>query len=69
MAPKIVLDLTMNRGLQVGNAALATIQADADALDAVLCSYAARAVVQNRLGIGLPPFDAWQREGWIAIHN
>lgn len=65
----IVLDLTTNRGLQANNALLGTLQADADALDAVLCSYAARAVVQNQLGIALPPFDAWQGEGWIAIHN
>lgn len=65
----ITLDLTTNRGLNVNNVLLATIQADADALDAVLCSYAARAVVQNQLGVALPPFDSWQREGWIAIHN
>lgn len=65
----IVMDLTDNRGLQVGNEDLATIQGNADALDAVLCSYAARAVVQNQFGVEIPPFNAWQREGWIAIHN
>jgi hypothetical protein len=65
----IVADLTMNRSLQVDNAFQATIQADADALDAVLSCYAARAVVQNQMGVALPPFDAWRLEGWIAIHN
>jgi hypothetical protein len=65
----IIADLTANRSLQADNASLATLHADADALDAVLCSYAARAVVQNQLGIGLPPFGAWRREGWIAVHN
>jgi hypothetical protein len=65
----IVADLTANRGLQVNDALLATMQADADALDAVLCCYAARAVVQDQLGVLLPSFDAWRLEGWIAIHD
>jgi len=65
----IVSDLTNNRGLQLGGAELATIKGNADALDAVLCSYAARAVVTDQLGVDIPPFDAWQREGWIAIHT
>jgi hypothetical protein len=65
----IVADLTTNRSLQVNSAFQATIQADADALDAVLSCYAARAIVQNQMGVTLPPFDAWRLEGWIAIHN
>lgn len=66
----IVQDLTAHRGLQAADATmLATIQTDADALDAVLCCYAARAVVQDQLGVALPFFHAWQREGWIATHN
>jgi hypothetical protein len=65
----IVADLTANRQLQISDSDLATIRTDADALDAVICSYAARAVAENRLGVGLPPFDAWRLEGWIAVHE
>lgn len=65
----IVGELVANRGLQVNAAAHATILGDADALDAVLCCYAARAVSQDQLGVNLPPFDACRLEGWIAVHN
>jgi hypothetical protein len=65
----ILFDLTTNRGLQVGNAQLATIQENADALDAVLCSYGARAVVEGIIAVDVPPFDAWRLEGWIAVHE
>lgn len=64
----IVADLVTNRGLQITEAFEATIQADADALDAVLSCYAALAVLQNRLGVPLPPYEAWRLEGWIAVH-
>ncbi len=65
----IVADLLANRGLQMTDGFQATIQADADALDAVLSCFAARAVVRNHLGVALPPFDAWRLEGWIAVHD
>ncbi len=65
----IVAELLANRGLQVNDAHQTTIKGDADALDAVLCCYAACAVVRNHLGVALPPFDAWQLEGWIAVHD
>lgn len=65
----IVGELVGNRGLQVNAAELATIQGNADALDAILCCYAARAVSQEQLGVTLPPFDAWRLEGWISIHT
>ena len=65
----IIQALSVSRGLQVGNEYLDILHADADALDAVLCSYAARAVTQNHLGLALPPFDVWKWEGWIAIHD
>lgn len=64
----IVADLVSNRGLQVSAAFEAMMQADADALDAVVSCYAARAVVQDRLGVPLPPYEAWQLEGSIAVH-
>lgn len=65
----IVEELLENRSLEMTDVDLATIQGDADALDAILCCYAARAVVQEQLGVTLPPFDAWRLEGWIAVHN
>jgi hypothetical protein len=65
----IIHDLTVNRALQVDNAYLDIMNADADALDAVICTYAARAVTQNHLSLALPPFNSWQYEGWIAIHD
>lgn len=65
----IVADLLANRGLQANDALQATIQADADALDAVLSCFAARAVLQNQLAVALPPFDAWRLEAWIAVHE
>lgn len=65
----IVEDLLANRGLEINDVELATIQGDADALDAILCCYAARAVGQGQLGVMLPPFDAWRLEGWIAVHS
>jgi len=65
----IVSALKTKWGLQVNDSFTATMHANADALDAVLCCYAARAVVQHQLGVGLPPFDVWRLEGWIAIHK
>jgi hypothetical protein len=64
----IVRDLEANRGLQLAKADRTTILGDADALDAVLSCYAARAVLHNQLGVPLPPFEAWRLEGWIAVH-
>ena len=43
------------------------VRADADALDAVLCAFAAIAVTEDRLGVALPADD--QDEGWIAVHR
>jgi hypothetical protein len=65
----IVEDLVANRGLQITNDFEMTILGDADALDAVLSCYAARAVKRNQLGAPLPPVDSWRLEGWIAVHN
>lgn len=65
----IVTDLLKNRSLQARNAFKKTILAQADALDAVLSCYAARAAVRNQLAVALPPFCAWQLEGWIAVHD
>jgi hypothetical protein len=65
----IVADLLTNRGLQASDAFQAVMQADADALDAVLSCYAARAVMRRHLAAALPPFDAWRLEGWIAVHQ
>jgi hypothetical protein len=65
----IVADLLGNRGLRATNSFQATILANADALDAVLSCFAARAVLRNQLAVGLPPYDAWRLEGWIAVHN
>ena len=39
----------------------------ADALDAVLCAFAAVAVTEDRLAVQPPP-DAGA-EGWIAVHR
>jgi hypothetical protein len=64
----IVADLLANRDIQINYEFQSTIQGDADALDSVLSCYAARAVIQNKLGVALPPFDAWRLEGWIAVH-
>jgi hypothetical protein len=64
----IVADLLANRGLQVSDAFRDTIHEEADALDAVLFCYSARAVLQNQLGVPLPPYDSWRLEGWIAVH-
>lgn len=65
----IVADLVANRGLQMADTLQAIILENADALDAVLCCYAARAVVQNQMGVPLPPQDAWRLEEWIAVHG
>jgi len=45
------------------------ITQNADALDAVICLYAAKAVIGGHLGRTLPPFDVYRLEGWIAVHN
>jgi uncharacterized protein DUF429 len=58
----------VDQGLKLDDEARNTIRINADALDAILCSYAARAVVQNQLATGLPPFGVWQFEGWVAVH-
>ena len=65
----IVADLEKNRGLQVSANQRARIQANADALDAVLCVYAARAVSLGQLGVPLPGFACHALEGWIAVHS
>ena len=65
----IVADLMATRSLQAGEADLEILRKNADAIDAVLCSYAARAVNLDQLESEIPPFDAWHTEGWIAVHN
>ena len=65
----IVADLKANRGLHFSMGLEDTVLGDADALDAVVSCYAARAVRVNQLGSPLPPFDAWRQEGWIAVHT
>jgi hypothetical protein len=39
----------------------------ADALDAVVCAFAARAVTEERLA--QPPAGPWKEEGWIAVRE
>jgi len=41
--------------------------ASADAVDAVLCAFAAIAVTENRLAVSVPSQD--DGEGWIAVHE
>jgi hypothetical protein len=41
--------------------------ASADALDAVLCTFAATAVIEDRLACPLPSNNG--EEGWIAVHS
>ena len=65
----IVAELMATRGLQVDEADLEIMRKNADALDAVLCSYAARAVIKDLLEAEIPPFNAWHTEGWIAVHD
>lgn len=43
------------------------VRADADALDAVICAFAAVAVTRGKVGL-LPP-DDHNGEGWIAVHK
>ncbi|MGH3640362.1 MAG: DUF429 domain-containing protein [Mycobacterium sp.] len=43
------------------------VRADADALDAVICAFAAVAVTRGHVGL-LPPDDD-NGEGWIAVHK
>jgi hypothetical protein len=42
-------------------------EASADALDAVICAYAAAAVAWDRIGVG--QLDKADIEGWIAVHE
>lgn len=65
----IIKDLEKNRGLRASNDFRSTMLNDADALDAVLCCYAARAIFRDHLAVSLAPFDAWRLEGWIAVHD
>lgn len=65
----IVSDLTKNRGLKMDQCYFRTISQYPDALDSVLCSYAARAVLLDQMETALPQRDRWYREGWIAIHK
>jgi hypothetical protein len=65
----IIKNLEKNRGLRTNNDFRSIMLNDADALDAVLCCYAARAIVRDHLAVGLPLFDAWRLEGWIAVHD
>ncbi len=45
----------------------AVLLASADALDAVICTFAGMAVFTNSLA--LPPSGAFHAEGWIAVHR
>jgi hypothetical protein len=45
----------------------ATLLGDADALDAVLCTFAAIAVTSGHLGVA--PGNLAAAEGWIAVHD
>lgn len=65
----IVEYLRTERRLQMAEPFQDTLIADADALDSVLSSFAARAVVCGRHGVALPPKEAWEREGAIAVHE
>lgn len=66
---EIITDLIENRRLQTDDAWRETLNANADALDAVLSAFAARAVFLGELAVELPPFDVWKVEGWIAVHR
>ena len=65
----IVNYLINNLGLILSPENNIIITQNADALDAVICLYAAKAVIGGRLGKALPPFDVYRLEGWIAVHN
>jgi hypothetical protein len=43
------------------------IHESADALDAVLCAFAAIAVTRGR--VAYPPEPASEQEGWISVHR
>lgn len=46
-----------------------TVKEDSDALDAVLCAFAARAAHLGLLGVELPTNGVHESEGWIAVHQ
>jgi hypothetical protein len=55
--------------LQMSDAFQGALVENADALDSVLSCFAARAVVCAEHGVPLPPREAWQKEGSIAVHR
>lgn len=44
-----------------------TLEGNADALDAVLCAFSARAVTEKALSV--EPLTTTSPEGWIAVHR
>lgn len=66
---EIVHGLVEEHSLRANREYRAILQRSADALDAVICCFAARAVVRGELAAPLPPFDVWKLEGWIAVHR
>ena len=63
----IVQSLTREHGLRAADADLETCRESADALDAVLCAYAAKALAEGRHPRRLPP--AARTEGWILVDS
>ena len=59
--------LTDVHGLVIAGDFQTYCEAFADALDAVVCAYAAAAVARNRLGTA--PSEIAAVEGWIAVHE
>jgi hypothetical protein len=46
-----------------------SLEASADAIDAVLCAFAAIAVTERRLACPVPEGEIARTEGWIAVHD
>jgi hypothetical protein len=61
----IVEALTHDHGLEAGEEKLELCRANADALDAVLCAYAAKAISEGRHPRRLP--SVARSEGWIVV--
>jgi hypothetical protein len=63
----IVTALVKSRNLVLTAAQKRILLSSADALDSVLCGFAARAVIADALAV--PPDRTAAREGWIAVHH
>lgn len=65
---KTIFNYLSRSGLSVGSYAGILVE-NADALDAVICAFAAIAVTEGNVRV-LPPDDnAVSLEGWISVHN